>query len=256
MTQGFLPLLTLMFLLTAPSSPITLQFRKNISLDDRITKWRYIIDTDSPFATFDKASFWAMFPEGDSLTANGMRPSFTALVSRVENDIVGKLKKQPIFSMTTDGWTSMALRGHTTLTLHWLDKDFEGQSVVLGAPLISGSATGENLYLLLSTRLKRFGVSTNQLSSICIDQGTNYQAMARTLVAAPALPCICHLLNHILEDVAQEVFPHIITWANKLVSTVKNSSINRRALEEAQSSSGRPLKHIKAASSTRWFYYI
>ena len=197
-----------------------------------------------------------MFPGKDRLTSNGMKPALDVLIQRTREAIKARLNKDQCYCITTDGWTSRALRGHTTLTVHWLDKSFVMQSAVLGAPLVEGPATAENLYQLLSYRLRQFGLTTNDISAICIDQGANYQAMAKSLVAAPALPCICHLLNHVMEDVASECFDHVIVWANKLVSTVKNSSANRRALEDAQRAAGRPVKRLKAASSTRWFYFV
>lgn len=144
----------------------------------------------------------------------------------------------------------------TTATLHWIDDDWKLRAAVLGAPPVPGSSTGVAIAALLQARLEKYGLIKEKISNACIDQGANYQKALRQVYNVSVLDCICHLLDHVMDDVAADVFPEIITWANRLVDVCKNSSTARRALEAVQVAAGRPKLALKRASATRWAFFI
>jgi hypothetical protein len=79
-------------------------------------------------------------------------------------------------SLTTDGWSSKSLTPFSTLTGHWLDKDFKLHSTILGFKMIVGEHTGEKMCLSLAEWLVDFGI-LHKFLAITTDNASNNEKM-------------------------------------------------------------------------------
>ena len=217
---------------------------------------KYAISSDSPFAMFDNQYFWKATGEEDSLTANGMEPTFNELFQETEGHTLKMLQGSGSPNVTTDGWMTKNGERKLTITVHWLDSDFNMTAVVLGAPPITDRSTSEEIARLITERLAKYGLDKVKVSNGCIDQGANYQKALRRIIKFTVLDCICHKLNHVMEDVAADTFSDCDRWASQLVDCCKNILSCRQALENAQIASNRPVRRLKRSGNTRWAYNI
>lgn len=109
--------------------------------------------------------------DGGSITKDGMMPAFATLKTKQEKKVCLELSTVEKASMTSDGWTSKAGHGHTTITLHWLDSTFRMRSCVLGAPHIKTSSSSVDLDTIIRQRLERFNFPVERISTATIDRG-------------------------------------------------------------------------------------
>ena len=192
----------------------------------------------------------------DRVSRVGMMPALQILLKETEICVMRQIATGGCPNFTTDGWQSKKGDHSLTVTLHWLSETFEMVSVVLGAPPIPDRSTNEVIATLITQRIEKFNLTTSQLSNGCIDQGANYQKALRQRLRVNVLDCICHLLNHVMEDVGEAVFQDCTAWAHRLVDCLKNSLIPRLALETVQRTRNRPVKHLKRSVKPRWAYNI
>jgi hypothetical protein len=229
-------------------------FKKPITKEKRLDWWKFVISSDSPFAIFDNEHFWKAAEDGESLSRKAMMPYFQELKEVTEREQKFILDQVECVCFTCDGWTSKRDDSHTTVTVHWLSENFVMCTVVLGAPNIPGSCTGVAIAGIINARLESFGIMKDRVSSACLDRGANYQKAIRDVYGVTVLDCICHGLNHVMEDVEEEVFSDDIVWVCRLVDVGKNNATARRAIADAQLQANRPLKTLKRASKIRWAY--
>ena len=68
-----------------------------------------------------------------------------ALYEQVKTQIEQKVKVVEKFSLTTGIWTSWAKHAYTSLTIHYIDDDFELQRYLLGTREFLESHNAENI---------------------------------------------------------------------------------------------------------------
>ena len=211
-----------------------------------------MIVADIPFAVFDREEFWAILPYSCSISAAGMEPSFDSLYQSTVDQMEQILSKVRWFSATTDGWSSRSLHGHTTVSLHWVDEDWSLRRAVLGIPLIEGPSTASNIAKYTKAALLKFSIPEQKVHHFCIDQGANYVRAVKDMPHVDLTHCLCHILNHVMQDVAEQKLDDIMNWAHPLVKHYKQSNTARRELAEVQVARNSTVRNVKSAGATRW----
>ena len=69
-------------------------------------------------------------------------------------------------ALTTDGWTSAGTTSYVTHTVHFIDREWQLASGVLETGKFSGSHTAAALAAYSKAMLERFGLPSDQITSI------------------------------------------------------------------------------------------
>ena len=133
-----------------------------------------------PVYSVDKPGFRAMM---QALNPRYQLPhkdyfSRVAIPSMYENtreQILLKIKKEVhYFSATTDLWSSCTSDPYLSLTVHYIDTEWNLQSHCLQANYMPEDHTGEQLQDALSTSFNEWNLDSSKLVAITTDNGSNF----------------------------------------------------------------------------------
>ncbi|XP_066582005.1 uncharacterized protein [Prorops nasuta] len=136
----------------------------------------WVIKKYLPFSFFDDAETQAFF---HLISPNTQFPRRFALRNQVKQRfeelqklVANKLQKcTSKLSFTIDGWTSIASRSFYGITGHFIDEDWNYQSIVLDFVPSHGRHTGKDIAELFSKSLKDFGI-INKVIGITTDNAS------------------------------------------------------------------------------------
>ena len=94
-------------------------------------------------------------------------------------DILSKVVE--FLSITADIWTSIATESYLSVTLYYIDNNWEMKSFALGTFPLTESHTGESIECWIKDLLKEFNVNSNKVVSFFYDNGSNIDLAARLL---------------------------------------------------------------------------
>lgn len=106
--------------------------------------------------------------------------------------------------MTTDCWTSANNESYMGVTLHFIDKNFALQTILLKCAVFCESHTNANLAAELKTITQEWGLDKNIILAIS-DNAANVKI---AIVNGPGwkfFGCYAHTLNLIVRDSLSEV---------------------------------------------------
>ena len=90
-------------------------------------------------------------------------------------------KDVEFLSITADIWTSKARESYLSVTLHYIDNNWEMTSFALGTFPLTESHTGESIQCWIKDLLKEFNVDSNKVVSFVHDNGSNIDLATRLL---------------------------------------------------------------------------
>lgn len=105
-----------------------------------------------------------------------------------------ELKQVKYFATTTDMWSSRTMEPYMSLTVHYVNDNFEMKSRCLQTAFFPEDHTGENISEGLKEALASWGLCEEQQVSITTDNGTNI-VKAVTLNNWTRLQCFGHRLH-------------------------------------------------------------
>ena len=110
----------------------------------------FIVEQLLPMSIVEKPAFKelveALDPQYKVLSrASLMRTFIPKMYEETRGKILSDLKDLSGAGVTTDGWTSLATQGYVTVTLHFIDKEWNLKSIVLETKELKGSHTAEHL---------------------------------------------------------------------------------------------------------------
>ena len=184
-----------------------------------------------------------------------------------KKNLCNVLQKEARFmAITTDAWTSKAVKSFTMYTAHFIDDNWSLQSYVVATRMFDGRHTAENVKEHFCTVVKEF-VLLKKISCIVHDEASNMVAAGRQLheeincestVCAAHIPQTCLLHSF---DSSQQI-QKLLTQARKLVGHFHHSTLATEALYAHQlvqindrgSTSTIEKKAVKVIQdiSTRW----
>ncbi|RXN35711.1 zinc finger BED domain-containing 1-like protein [Labeo rohita] len=164
-----------------------------------------------------------------------------------------ELKQVKYFATTTDMWSSRTMEPYMSLTVHYVNDNFEMKSRCLQTAFFPEDHTGENISEGLKEALASWGLCEEQQVSITTDNGTNI-VKAVTLNNWTRLQCFGHRLHLAIENAIKDE-PRI-SRANglckKLVGHFSHSWKKKKMLAEAQEELQLPQHALITSCPTRW----
>ena len=159
-------------------------------------------------------------------------------------------------AFTTDGWTSATGDPYMTLTLHYINKDFEMRKFVLNFDNFVGRHTAYHIGKLLDEMIREHPALVNVPHKVIVhDAAANMiSAIEKMEVCCESQLCGDHLLNTALKhatDDCKEVHSTIAAATN-LATRVKRSTLANNLLEEECKALGLDFIKVITPVATRW----
>lgn len=179
------------------SQPYSHQSKKYKDLNKAIA---YFICKDGlPLYTVEKEGFQSMIRTFDSRYEVPSRSYFSRsvipdLYSSTKEKVAQKIAGVNFFSSTTDMWSSIGMTPYMSFTLHYIDKDWELQSLALSASFLPEDHTADVLVDALEETMKEWSLNSTNLVCMTIDSGSNIVAAAKKLDWT-RLSCFGHNLD-------------------------------------------------------------
>lgn len=115
----------------------------------------------------------------------------SSLHSRLAN-----IEGAPILAATSDGWTSRAsLHKYISITLHWLDNDFDLQSELLCIRQLDKEQTAVNIRDVWEKEFAKGSLADAILVTMNTDNGANFRKASAAMVAEDNTLCAAHTLQ-------------------------------------------------------------
>ena len=174
-------------------------------------------------------------------------------------DLKKRLADAVSVTVTTDGWTSKAVRSYGTYTVHFLDANWDLQSFVLATRPIDGSHTAANIADHVQSIAVEFGIE-EKIVAIVHDEAANMVAASRRLDGMESQVCAAHMLQTCLRHAFASSKPiqNLLAEARKVATHFHHSALATGNLVARQTAANQnPLKLVQDVP-TRWnsSYYM
>ena len=114
-------------------------------------------------------------------------------------------KKSTFYTITCDGWTSLSTNGYISLTIHFMDEQFEFHSNVLSVNEVNGKHTGEAISNVVRASLSSWGLEHDKCVAMVADNAANMKKSAEML-GFLHIGCFAHSI----QLVAKSLFRHTL----------------------------------------------
>ena len=167
--------------------------------------------------------------------------------------ITDALKTIPYISCTTDGWSSLAKDPYMSLTVHYIDKDWQLESKCIATTYLPESHTADNIVNFLNETLTEYRIEKSKIVSITTDSAANMicacEKFKRTRVS-----CFGHILHNAITTTLKkdEAITNLTTACRKIVSVFSYSFLYKRKLQKLQKELKLPDNKLVNDVSTRW----
>ena len=125
------------------------------------------------------------------------RPHVTTTCKRIYSTLKEELKGILVskdVAITTDLWTSRAIKSYITITAHFLDEQWNLQNKVLLTPEMPERHTAKHIAERLQESVKDWNIDERNISAIVRDNGRNMQLAVQEL-GWQDVPCFAHTLQ-------------------------------------------------------------
>lgn len=213
-----------------------------------------IIRDLQPFSVVEDAGFKDLVAALDPSYQVPSRTTFSRnlLIQKFEDatmKIKLLLKEAEIATLTTDTWTSRAVENYMALTVHYLDKEWNMKSILLGCLHFKEQHTSENIRNELLNILRNWELS-EKIHAVVTDNARNITGAIK-LTGWPHLPCLAHTLNLVVQDALKLIHP-IQCKAKKIVEHFHRSTTAATKLTDMQSQMNRNVLKLINDVVTRW----
>lgn len=159
----------------------------------------FLVVENAPLRTVEKPAFREMLQSFDKQYELPSKKYFSntvipQLFNETKEKIITELHDLDFFSTTTDMWSSVHMTPFMSLTVHFINKNWDLKSRCLQTAFTPESHTADNLAESLRSAFKEWGLNEKNLACITTDNGANIVAAVRKL-EWPWLNCFGHNLN-------------------------------------------------------------
>ena len=218
----------------------------------------YLAKDMQPYYTVERPGFKKMVSKLNPLYKLPSRKHFSQqeiprLYNLVKETMVSpKLTQMDYFSATTDLWTSRATHPYLCYTVHFLDSNWELQSISLETVPLFTDHTGENIVESIQDILANWNLPPEKLVVTTTDNGSNFVAGFQTH-GWLRLSCFGHCLDLAINKcLAIRRVERAVSRCNALVASFSRSWKKQRDLREKQTQLGLPDHKLVGAVTTRW----
>ncbi|XP_053298983.1 E3 SUMO-protein ligase ZBED1 [Pleuronectes platessa] len=219
---------------------------------------RYLAKDMMPINTVTKDGFVSLIRKLDRRYSIPSRNYFSQVAIPKMYDTCRKTVESELgqiehYACTTDLWSSRTTEPYISLTVHFLDQDFELKTRCLQTAYFPGEHTGENIACGLREALTSWNLREEQLACITTDNGSNV-VKATELNHWVRLQCFGHRLHLAIENAVKDDsrIARAAGLCKKLVGHFSHSWKQKMALKEAQQEHNLPEHSLITECPTRW----
>ena len=218
----------------------------------------YIAKDSVPISTVEKPGFKHMVSKLNPRYQLPSRRHFSdfeipRLYSHVKDNIVAaSLKDATFFAATTDFWTSGTCHPYLTITVHFIDREWDLKSFSLDTAALYEDHTGENIACAITDVLDNWNLDFKDLIATTTDNGSNIVAAFRILDSL-RISCFGHNLDLAIKkglNISQ--VQRAIGRCHSLVEMFHRSWKKCRDLREKQHILDLPQHNLMGDVVTRW----
>ncbi len=152
-----------------------------------------------PISTVENEGFKKMINTLDKRYALPSRHYFTrvalpALYEKCRAEMANEVSKAEYFATTTDLWSSRTMEPYISLTIHYIDADFNLNTKCLQTAFIPEDHTGQNIAHGLREAMAAWGLNEEKLTCITTDNAANIK-LAAEVNGWMRLQCFGHRLH-------------------------------------------------------------
>lgn len=224
-----------------------------VSLKDYIVRW--MVQTYQPLSAVEHESFKSMIafinpkapvPSREQVV-DWLRETEATARRAVKSMLTGES-----VALTSDAWTSASQDPYLSMTVHYIDSEWQLVSLPLECAAFGGSHTAVRIMQKTEQLLARNNISEELVSALVIDNAANVQ-LAGALASFDSVPCAPHTLQltvkQILEDPA---VAKLLRRVRKIVGAFKHSSLKVEELVREQEQLGLKVLRLIQDVKTRW----
>ncbi|XP_061884799.1 E3 SUMO-protein ligase ZBED1-like [Entelurus aequoreus] len=175
------------------------------------------------------------------------------LYAECKEKVEREVKNVLYYATTTDMWSSRTSEPYLSLTLHYINDDFELKSRCLQTAYFPMDHTGENIALGLRECLASWGLKEEDQTCITTDNGANV-VKAVQLNQWTRLQCFGHRLHLAIENAVKDDVrvKRATGLCKQLVGHFSHSCKKKAALKKAQQELKIPEHSLITECPTRW----
>jgi hypothetical protein len=175
-----------------------------------------------------------------------------ALYIEVHDCLLSELKQVSHCAITTDLWTSCSTEPYITVTIHYINSDWELKSACLQTVALLKDHTGQNVADCLMEIFANWEINPNKIVAATTDNGSNV-VLAFELLQILRISCFGHNLHLCAKKGLDSTgIQRALSRCHSVVSLFNRSWKKTRDLKEKQQVLDLPQHKLKRDVSTRW----
>ena len=225
----------------------------HVSLKDYIVRW--MVQTYQPLSAVEHESFKSMIafinPKAPVPSREQVVDWLRETEATARRAVKSMLRGESV-ALTSDAWTSASQDPYLSMTVHYIDSEWQLVSLPLECAAFGGSHTAVRIMQKTEQLLARNNIGEELVSALVIDNAANVQ-LAGALASFDSVPCAPHTLQltvkQILEDPA---VAKLLRRVRKIVGAFKHSSLKVEELIREQEQLGLKVLRLIQDVKTRW----
>ena len=174
------------------------------------------------------------------------------LYTEVRDDIFSVLQNATHYTMTTDLWTSRATEPYITVTIHYVNSEWDLKSVCLDTVALFEDHTAQNIAHSITDILGNLEIDIGKFVAATTNSAANMIAAFR-LLELVRISCFGHNLDlAVKKSLTDSKVQRALSRCHSLVNLFSRSWKKSRDLREKQELLDIPQHKLKADVSTRW----
>ena len=225
-----------------------------IMLQQRVAE--YIIGDMKPFNTVQSMSFRNLCTSLDPKFDMPSKTTISEVVipkmyKQTKSNVQDLLDACSALTVTADGWSSVAKQSYTTITAHFINKDWNLVNVGLQTRHTPESHTAENLKALFEAAFHEWNLHNKPVVGV-VDNAKNI-TKAWILLQRQYINCFAHSMNlAVKRGLAIPAIKDTLDSVRKLVNHFHHSCPHTEALKNQQEMLNLPRHKLKMDVETRW----
>ncbi|XP_036148827.1 zinc finger BED domain-containing protein 1-like [Monomorium pharaonis] len=223
----------------------------------------FMITTENlPLSLVDSKSFRRLINTAAPMYKIPSRRTITRLIDAKYDILKESFKKHlklgSTFTLTCDIWTDVSNQSYIGVTIHYLRHELVLSNAMIGVFPLTQNHTANYIKDTMISILESFNIDVTSIAAIVTDSTANMtKAIIDGFGLSKHLPCIAHLLSHLVPDAIKLNPPidKIITRVKSIVTVTKRSVVASDELKRLQIRDGKTentaLK-FKQDVPTRW----
>lgn len=216
----------------------------------------YLCKALRPYSTVENDGFRHMMrileprydiPSRRYFTDKAIPAMYEETRAKVENALVSAER----VGLTCDGWTSRATESYLTVTVHFVNNDWELKSYVLQTKVMSGSHTGANISEELQKIAHEWKID-NKEPVVVTDNASN-MSVAIELTGYQHVRCFAHVLNLASQRALKvTAVSRLLAKVRRISTFFHRSTVGAEALKRNQHLLGLPPHKLIIDMPVRW----